>query len=81
MIAGQLLGFDNFIPPYRNATGQEITTGVNYGRGGAVIRDGTGINLVTTSSFIFSAVNIHFKHSSHIIYHSPFSIFTSKVKI
>ncbi|KAI3719118.1 hypothetical protein L6452_20010 [Arctium lappa] len=42
---GQLLGFRNFIPPYATVTDQQISTGVNYGSGGAGIRDETGRNL------------------------------------
>ncbi|KAI3498616.1 hypothetical protein L1887_34393 [Cichorium endivia] len=41
-IIGQFLGFDNFIPPYANVTDQEISTGVNYGSGGAGIREESG---------------------------------------
>nr|XP_043625726.1 uncharacterized protein LOC122597160 [Erigeron canadensis] len=45
-VIGQLLGFvDNFIPPYATATNPEISKGVNYGSGGAGIRDDTGRNL------------------------------------
>nr|XP_043625228.1 GDSL esterase/lipase At1g29670-like [Erigeron canadensis] len=45
-IIGQLLGFvDNFIPPYATVTNPEISKGVNYGSGGAGIRDETGRNL------------------------------------
>ncbi|XP_071709615.1 GDSL esterase/lipase At5g45670-like [Rutidosis leptorrhynchoides] len=41
-IIGQLLGFTKFIPPYAAATNQEISKGVNYGSGGAGIREETG---------------------------------------
>nr|XP_027108819.1 GDSL esterase/lipase At4g18970-like [Coffea arabica] len=41
----QLLGFDNFIPPYATARGQDIIKGVNYGSGGAGIRDETSFQL------------------------------------
>nr|GEY23469.1 GDSL esterase/lipase At1g29670-like [Tanacetum cinerariifolium] len=44
-IIGQLLGFSMFIPSYATASDQEINTGVNYGSGGAGIRDETGRNL------------------------------------
>ncbi|KAL4585762.1 hypothetical protein LXL04_010387 [Taraxacum kok-saghyz] len=67
---GQLLGFDNFIPPYVNATNQnqEISTGVNYGSGAAGIRDETGKNLVTTSDFVFR------QHLSNIFVGDRFSL-------
>ncbi|GKE83689.1 GDSL esterase/lipase-like protein [Tanacetum coccineum] len=45
-IIGQLLGFSMFIPSYATASDQEINAGVNYGSGGAGIRDETGRNLV-----------------------------------
>ncbi|KAI3719119.1 hypothetical protein L6452_20011 [Arctium lappa] len=41
----QFLGFPNFIPPYATVTDQQISTGVNYGSGGAGIRDETGRNM------------------------------------
>ncbi|XP_024989237.1 GDSL esterase/lipase At1g29670-like [Cynara cardunculus var. scolymus] len=45
LILGQLLGFPNFIPPYATVTDQEISTGVNYGSGGAGIREESGSHL------------------------------------
>ncbi|XP_071935288.1 GDSL esterase/lipase At1g29670-like [Coffea arabica] len=41
-IVAQLLGFNDFIPPFATASGQEIIKGINYGSGGAGIRDETG---------------------------------------
>ncbi|XP_058101000.1 GDSL esterase/lipase At1g29670-like [Magnolia sinica] len=41
----QLLGFDNFIPPYSNASGRQLLTGVNYASAAAGIRDETGQQL------------------------------------
>nr|XP_027108817.1 uncharacterized protein LOC113728631 [Coffea arabica] len=41
-IVGILLGFNDFIPPFATASGQEIIKGINYGSGGAGIRDETG---------------------------------------
>ncbi|KAK4340622.1 hypothetical protein RND71_039123 [Anisodus tanguticus] len=38
----ELVGFDNFIPPFATARGPEILKGVNYGSGVAGIRDETG---------------------------------------
>lgn len=46
MLAAQLLGFDNFIPPYANTVGEDITLGVNYASGAAGIRNETGTHLV-----------------------------------
>ena len=45
-ISGQELGFSQFIPSYATATNEDISTGVNYGSGGAGIRDESGSNLV-----------------------------------
>ncbi|THG09115.1 hypothetical protein TEA_010906 [Camellia sinensis var. sinensis] len=42
---GQLLGFDKFIQPFATARGSDILMGVNYGSGGAGIRDETGQQL------------------------------------
>ncbi|KAL0395279.1 UNVERIFIED_CONTAM: GDSL esterase/lipase [Sesamum latifolium] len=39
---GELLGFDNYIPPFATAQGNEIIRGVNYASGSAGIRDETG---------------------------------------
>ncbi|KAI3765021.1 hypothetical protein L2E82_15042 [Cichorium intybus] len=50
-IIGQLLGFVKFIPPYSTVTDQEISTGVNYGSGGAGIRDESGTELGDCVSF------------------------------
>ncbi|KAK6932752.1 GDSL lipase/esterase [Dillenia turbinata] len=44
-ILAELLGFDNYIPPYVAAIGQEILKGINYASGGAGIRRETGQNL------------------------------------
>ncbi|KAI3796738.1 hypothetical protein L1987_39420 [Smallanthus sonchifolius] len=44
-IIGQLLGFPEFIPPYASVTNEEISSGVNYGSGGAGIRPESGRNL------------------------------------
>jgi len=38
LIAAQLLGFENFIPPFTNINGSDILKGVNYASGGAGIR-------------------------------------------
>jgi hypothetical protein len=38
LIAAQLLGFENFIPPFANINGSDILKGVNYASGGAGIR-------------------------------------------
>ncbi|PSR98659.1 GDSL esterase/lipase [Actinidia chinensis var. chinensis] len=44
-IIADLLGFDKYIPPFATASDQEILMGVNYGSGGAGIRDETGSQL------------------------------------
>ncbi|KAK4757265.1 hypothetical protein SAY87_007392 [Trapa incisa] len=38
----QFLGFDEFIPPFANLTGQDILKGVNYASASSGIRDETG---------------------------------------
>ncbi|KAK9267421.1 hypothetical protein L1049_009847 [Liquidambar formosana] len=46
-IIAQLLGFDNFIPPFLTARGEEILKGVDYASGGAGIRNETNRHLGT----------------------------------
>ncbi|KAK7247218.1 hypothetical protein RIF29_42095 [Crotalaria pallida] len=41
----QLLGLENFIPPYANTIGSDILQGVNYASGAAGIRNETGTKL------------------------------------
>ncbi|KAK9267843.1 hypothetical protein L1049_010279 [Liquidambar formosana] len=41
-VLAQLLGFDNFIPPFATATGPDILQGVNYASGAAGIRQESG---------------------------------------
>ena len=43
----ELLGFDDYIPPYVSASGQDILKGVNYASAAAGIREETGQHLVT----------------------------------
>ncbi|PNY01077.1 GDSL esterase/lipase [Trifolium pratense] len=49
-IITQLLGFEEFIPPFANINGSDILKGVNYAAGGAGIRSETSM----TSGFIIS---------------------------
>ncbi|XP_071709072.1 GDSL esterase/lipase At5g45670-like [Rutidosis leptorrhynchoides] len=44
-IIGQLLGFEEFIPPYATASDKQISRGVNYGSGSAGIRKESGRQL------------------------------------
>ncbi|KAK9050488.1 hypothetical protein SSX86_030542 [Deinandra increscens subsp. villosa] len=44
-VIAQLLGFDNFIPPFATAKGGDILNGVNYASGAAGIRDETAQHL------------------------------------
>ncbi|KAL9381752.1 hypothetical protein Peur_024787 [Populus x canadensis] len=44
-IIGELLGFNQFIPPFATARGRDILVGVNYASGAAGIRDETGRQL------------------------------------
>ncbi|KAJ4982112.1 hypothetical protein NE237_032949 [Protea cynaroides] len=41
-VVTQLLGFDDFIPPYATTTGPALVRGVNYGSSASGIRDDTG---------------------------------------
>ncbi|KAJ6670077.1 GDSL-LIKE LIPASE/ACYLHYDROLASE-RELATED, partial [Salix purpurea] len=41
-IIGDVLGFNQFIPPFATARGREILVGVNYASGAAGIRDESG---------------------------------------
>ncbi|KAK7306435.1 hypothetical protein VNO77_44375 [Canavalia gladiata] len=43
-IITQLLGFENFIPPFANTSGSDILKGVNYASGAAGIRVETGMH-------------------------------------
>ncbi|XP_062095160.1 GDSL esterase/lipase At1g29660-like isoform X2 [Humulus lupulus] len=47
-ILGQLLGFDDFIPPFANTTGYDILKGVNYasGSGGILRESGKHLRLI-----------------------------------
>ncbi|XP_056175703.1 GDSL esterase/lipase At1g29670-like [Syzygium oleosum] len=47
----QFLGFDNFIPPYANASGRDILQGVNYACAGAGILYRTGKQLGNVATF------------------------------
>ena len=42
LLAAEHLGFNNSIPPFATARGQEILKGVNYASGAAGIRKETG---------------------------------------
>lgn len=44
-VLAQLLGFQNYIPPYSRTRGSALLRGVNYASGAAGIRDETGNNL------------------------------------
>jgi hypothetical protein len=46
LITADLLGFENYIPPFAYANGSAILDGVNYASGGAGIRRETGITTV-----------------------------------
>lgn len=55
IFAAQLLGFDDYIPPYSTARGQDILRGVNFASAAAGIRQETGQQLVST----FNLLNLH----------------------
>lgn len=44
--SAELLGFDDYIPPYATARGEQILRGVNYASAAAGIRSETGQQLV-----------------------------------
>lgn len=50
-VISALLGFQNYIPPYSQANGQQILNGVNYASAAAGIRDETGQQLGGRISF------------------------------
>ncbi|XP_030971528.1 GDSL esterase/lipase At5g45670-like [Quercus lobata] len=50
-VIAQLLGFDDYIPPYVSASGQDILKGVNYASAAAGIREETGQQLGGRISF------------------------------
>ncbi|KAK4347294.1 hypothetical protein RND71_033633 [Anisodus tanguticus] len=50
-VVAELLGFDDYIPPYASARGEDILRGVNYASAAAGIRDETGQQLGARISF------------------------------
>ncbi|XP_059289880.1 GDSL esterase/lipase At5g45670-like [Lycium ferocissimum] len=50
-VIAELLGFDDYIPPYASARGEDILRGVNYASAAAGIRDETGQQLGARISF------------------------------
>ena len=46
------MGFDDYIPPYADASGDAILKGVNYASAAAGIREETGQQLVPLYSLI-----------------------------
>ncbi|CAH9055589.1 unnamed protein product [Cuscuta europaea] len=50
-VVAELLGFDDYIPPYASARGENILKGVNYASAAAGIRDETGQQLGDRTSF------------------------------
>lgn len=50
-VISELLGFDDYIPPYSQVSGQQILNGVNYASAAAGIRDETGQQLGGRYSF------------------------------
>ncbi|CAL5095842.1 unnamed protein product [Urochloa decumbens] len=50
-VLARLLGFDDFIPPFAGASGQQLLTGVNFASAAAGIREETGQQLGGRISF------------------------------
>lgn len=48
----ELLGFEDYIPPYAAARGEDILRGVNYASAAAGIREETGQQLVILWKYI-----------------------------
>ncbi|KAL0300634.1 UNVERIFIED_CONTAM: GDSL esterase/lipase [Sesamum radiatum] len=59
-VVAQLLGFDDYIPPYARARGQEVLKGVNYASAAAGIRPETGqqLNLYNYGARKFALVGV-----------------------
>lgn len=51
-ITAELMGFEEYIPPYATARGRDIMKGVNYASAAAGIREETGWHLVLTHFFM-----------------------------
>ncbi|TYG97425.1 hypothetical protein ES288_A10G037600v1 [Gossypium darwinii] len=51
-VIAELLGFDDYIPPYSTASGRQIMGGVNYASAAAGIREETGQQLGARISFM-----------------------------
>ena len=58
MNAAELLGFDDYIPPYATARGRDILRGINYASAAAGIREETGRQLVYKFHFIFILIKL-----------------------
>ncbi|CAI9787968.1 unnamed protein product [Fraxinus pennsylvanica] len=56
-LIGELLGFENYIPPYATARNQDVFKGVNYGSGAAGILDETGHQMGAVISLNKQLVN------------------------
>ncbi|XP_059638725.1 GDSL esterase/lipase At1g29670-like [Cornus florida] len=56
-IIAELLGFDNYIPPFATASNQDTLKGVNYASGGAGIRNESGQHLGARISLDFQMRN------------------------
>lgn len=50
LVTAELLGFENYIPPFATAEGFKILRGVNYASGSAGIRNESGQHLVILRS-------------------------------
>lgn len=64
---GQLLGFENFIPPFANTSGSDILKGVNYASGAAGIRPESGTHMGAN-------VNLAVQMMNHRVIYSRFAI-------
>ncbi|XP_047260949.1 GDSL esterase/lipase At1g29660-like [Capsicum annuum] len=57
-VIAELLGFDDYIPPYATARGRQILRGVNLASAAAGIREETGQQLVLILYFIFIIITV-----------------------
>ncbi|KAL2328169.1 hypothetical protein Fmac_021596 [Flemingia macrophylla] len=63
----QLLGFENFIPPFANTSGSDILKGVNYASGSAGIRPDSGTHMGAN-------INLGVQMINHRVIYSRFAI-------
>ncbi|KAL2550810.1 GDSL lipase/esterase domain-containing protein [Forsythia ovata] len=66
-ILAKLLGFENYVPPFATAQGQDFINGVNYGSGSAGIRSETGQHLGDRISLDRQLINHNLTVSRNVL--------------